>query len=82
MSSSVAAHSTVSVDPTVSADPAAMATLFSSVAGKMLDERLERLLPPPVDKKPSFWKHLFHPDVVIVGLIMVFCLIVVAAWMS
>lgn len=69
-------------EATAGLDPAAMATLFTSVAGKLLDERLERLLPAPEPKKPSFWKHLFHTDVVIVGLIMVFCLVVVVSWMS
>jgi len=60
-----------------SLDPQEMATLF-----RKFDERLERLVPAPVPKKPSFWKHVFHPDVVIVGLIMIFCLVVVASWMS
>jgi hypothetical protein len=82
VSSNLASHIAVSLDPTAGLDPAAMATLFTSVAGRMLDERLERLVPLPEPKKPSFWKHVFHPDVVIVGLIMIFCLIVVASWMS
>jgi len=58
-------------------DPLEMATLF-----KMLDARLEQLVPASVPKKPSFWKHVLHPDVVIVGMIMIFCLVVVASWMS
>ncbi|MEI7548762.1 MAG: hypothetical protein WCK21_12005 [Actinomycetota bacterium] len=59
-------------------DPQQVAAVFAT----MLDERMSNWAPAPEPRKPSFWSHIFHLDVMIVVLVMILCLIVVAAWMS
>ena len=54
---------------------------MATVLATMLDERLSHWAPAPAPRKPSFWSHVFHLDVMIVAMVMIFCLVVVAAWM-
>jgi hypothetical protein len=71
-------------EPTVrlsAVDAQELATTFTTIVEAILDERLARLLPEPEPAKPSYWKNANHPDVILVAIIMLVCLVVVAAWM-
>ena len=76
-------------------DADTLARVFASVLGTMLDERLPAwsagMAVHPMHglhqaeqpaRKVSFWSHLKHPDVLLLGLAMVISIVVLVAWMA